>query len=81
MKRGDIVKKRGMKIGYLSQHFDLKNNNTIFEEMMEIFSHLKEIKKEYSQKRELGRLEMLLVLGKITESEKLKRIEIQQALS
>ena len=49
MKRGDIVKKRGMKIGYLSQHFDLKNNNTIFEEMMEIFSHLKEIKKEIDE--------------------------------
>lgn len=42
-KRGSISKKSGMKIGYLSQQNNLNGENTVFEEMMTIFSELKEI--------------------------------------
>ncbi len=44
MQRGEIVKKKESKIGYLSQHFNLNGENTIFEEIMDIFSNVSELK-------------------------------------
>lgn len=38
--RGTISKKNGLKIGYLSQHPDLSPENTVFEELMTVFSNL-----------------------------------------
>lgn len=38
--RGTISKKNGLKIGYLSQHPDLNPENTVFEELMTVFSNL-----------------------------------------
>jgi ATP-binding cassette subfamily F protein 3 len=40
--RGKIGKKGNLKIGYLSQNFDLEEKNTVFEELMSVFSHLQE---------------------------------------
>ncbi|TDT69781.1 ATP-binding cassette subfamily F protein 3 [Hypnocyclicus thermotrophus] len=39
---GTINKKRNLKIGYLSQHFELNEENTIFDELMSVFDYLKE---------------------------------------
>ena len=36
-KRGVISKKTGLKIGYLSQNFDLNLKNTVFEELLDVF--------------------------------------------
>lgn len=36
-KRGVISKKTGLKIGYLSQNFDLNLENTVFEELLDVF--------------------------------------------
>lgn len=41
-KRGTIVKKSGLKIGYLSQNPILNLENSIFEELMTVFDNLKE---------------------------------------
>lgn len=38
--RGTISKKGGLKIGYLSQHPDLNPDNTVFEELMTVFSNV-----------------------------------------
>lgn len=42
--RGEIVKKKESKIGYLSQHFNLNGENTIFEELMDIFANVSRLK-------------------------------------
>lgn len=71
-KRGNISKKSGMKIGYLSQQNTLTPENTIFEEMMTAFSDLKEIHHRMleiniSLANGLGNAEELLEeLGKIS---------------
>ncbi|MGB6129096.1 MAG: ABC-F family ATP-binding cassette domain-containing protein [Psychrilyobacter sp.] len=39
---GKIGKKGNLRIGYLSQNFDLDLENTVFDELMSIYSHLKE---------------------------------------
>lgn len=41
-KRGSISKKGGLKIGYLSQHFELDEENKVFDELMSVYSYLKE---------------------------------------
>ncbi|MGL4687287.1 MAG: ABC-F family ATP-binding cassette domain-containing protein, partial [Fusobacteriaceae bacterium] len=41
-KRGVISKKNGLKIGYLSQNFSLNENNSVFDELMEVYSELHE---------------------------------------
>ncbi len=41
-KSGTVSKKNGLKIGYLSQHFELCEENSVFDELMEVFSQLKE---------------------------------------
>ncbi|MCS5422861.1 MULTISPECIES: ABC-F family ATP-binding cassette domain-containing protein [Psychrilyobacter] len=40
--RGKIGKKGNLRIGYLSQNFDLNLENTVFDELMSVYSHLKE---------------------------------------
>ena len=40
--RGKIGKKGNLKIGYLSQNFDLNEENTVFDELMSMYSHLEE---------------------------------------
>jgi len=39
---GKIGKKGNLRIGYLSQNFDLNVENTVFDELMSTYSHLKE---------------------------------------
>jgi len=39
---GRIGKKGNLRIGYLSQNFDLNLENTVFDELMSMYSHLKE---------------------------------------
>ena len=39
---GKIGKKGNLRIGYLSQNFDLNLENTVFDELMSTYSHLKE---------------------------------------
>jgi len=41
-KFGNIVKKGNLSIGYLSQHFNLNEKNTIFDELLSVFNHLME---------------------------------------
>lgn len=41
-KRGTISKKNGLKIGYLSQNFNLNENNSVFHELMEVYHDLHE---------------------------------------
>lgn len=71
-KRGNISKKSGMKIGYLSQQNTLTPENTVFEEMMTAFSDLKEmhhrmLEINISLANGLGNAEELLEeLGKIS---------------
>ena len=50
-KSGTVSKKNGLKIGYLSQHFELCEENSVFEELMEVFSQLKE---DYKKIQELN---------------------------
>jgi len=45
-KKGEIIQKKGLRIAYLSQYFILENSNTIFDEVMGVFAHLEELKKE-----------------------------------
>ena len=55
---GDIFLSKGTSLGYLSQHLDLDENNSIYQEMILIFSHLLEMEKqlrEYEQK--MGQLQ------------------------
>ena len=40
--RGKIGKKGNLRIGYLSQNFDLNVENNVFDELMSVYSHLKE---------------------------------------
>lgn len=42
--KGEIVKKKGSKIGYLSQHFNLNGENTLFEELMDVFENVSRLK-------------------------------------
>ena len=49
-KRGSISKKGDLKIGYLSQNINVDYNNTIFEELMTVFS---DIKNDYKKIHEL----------------------------
>lgn len=49
--RGTISKKGGLKIGYLSQHPDLNMNNTVFEELMTVFSN---VQNDYHRIQELN---------------------------
>lgn len=39
-KYGDISRKKGLTIGYMSQNLEINDNNTIFEELMENFADL-----------------------------------------
>ena len=41
--KGDVSRKKGLKIGYLSQHIKLNYENSIFQEMMEVFSKQDEL--------------------------------------
>ncbi|MGL5051529.1 MAG: ABC-F family ATP-binding cassette domain-containing protein [Fusobacteriaceae bacterium] len=41
-KKGNISKKTGLKIGYLSQNTNLNPKNTVFDELMEVFKDLQE---------------------------------------
>lgn len=41
-KRGNISKKNGLKIGYLSQNFNLNEENTVFEELLDVYHELHE---------------------------------------
>lgn len=45
-KMGKIGKKGNLRIGYLSQNFDLNLENTVFDELMSVYSYLKEDYKE-----------------------------------
>ena len=47
---GRIGKKGNLRIGYLSQNFDLNLENTVFDELMSVFSHLRE---DYKKIQEL----------------------------
>ncbi len=49
--QGTISKKGGLKIGYLSQNFDLNKENRVFDELMSVFSYLK---KDYEKIQELN---------------------------
>lgn len=49
--RGTISKKGGLKIGYLSQHPDLNPANTVFEELMTVFSN---VQNDYHRIQELN---------------------------
>lgn len=49
--RGTISKKGGLKIGYLSQHPDLNPDNTVFEELMTVFSN---VQNDYHRIQELN---------------------------
>ena len=49
--RGTISKKGGLKIGYLSQHPDLNPVNTVFEELMTVFSN---VQNDYHRIQELN---------------------------
>jgi ATP-binding cassette, subfamily F, member 3 len=73
MKRGEIIKKRGMKIGYLSQHFDLHDSNTIFKEMLSTFSFLTEI----YEKIELLNHEVAVLKGDELEKKMKELSELQ----
>ncbi len=48
---GRIGKKGNLRIGYLSQNFDLNLENTVFDELMSVYSHLKE---DYKRIQELN---------------------------
>lgn len=37
---GNIVKKGSLKVGYLSQHFELDESKSVFDELMSVFSYL-----------------------------------------
>ena len=50
-RRGTISKKGGLKIGYLSQHFDLNEDARVFDELMSVYSYLKE---DYEKIQELN---------------------------
>ncbi len=50
-KRGTISKKGGLKMGYLSQHFELNEDNKVFDELMSVYSYLKE---DYERIQELN---------------------------
>jgi len=43
---GEIIKPKDVKVGYLSQHTGLDSNESIWNEMMEVFEHLIEQEKE-----------------------------------
>ncbi|CAK7044909.1 MAG: Energy-dependent translational throttle protein EttA [Peptostreptococcus russellii] len=49
--RGTISKKGGLKIGYLSQHPNLNPDNTVFEELMTVFSN---VQNDYHRIQELN---------------------------
>lgn len=49
--RGNMSKKGGLKIGYLSQNINLNKENRVFDEMMSVFSSLK---KDYERIQELN---------------------------
>lgn len=49
--RGTISKKSGLKIGYLSQHPNLNHDNTVFEELMTVFSN---VQNDYHRIQELN---------------------------
>jgi ATP-binding cassette subfamily F protein 3 len=49
--QGTISKKGGLKVGYLSQNFDLNEDNDVFDELMSVFSYLK---KDYERIQELN---------------------------
>lgn len=49
--RGTVSKKGGLKIGYLSQHPDLNPDNTVFEELMTVFSN---VQNDYHRIQELN---------------------------
>lgn len=51
--RGIITKKGNLKVGYLSQDVKLNEENTIFEELMSVYNHLK---KDYERIQELNHL-------------------------
>lgn len=51
--RGTISKKSNLKIGYLSQNSDLNKNNTVFEELMLVFSSVLE---DYNRIQEINSL-------------------------
>ena len=50
--RGKIGKKGNLRIGYLSQNFDLNLENTVFDELMSVYSHLK---KDYNDIQKLNK--------------------------
>ena len=50
-KRGTISKKGGLKMGYLSQHFDLDEDGLVFDELMSVYSYLKD---DYEKIQELN---------------------------
>lgn len=71
---GDIYKRRDLTIGYLPQHTTLESSKTIWEEMMEVFSHLTE------QERELRRLEEKMQDASSNDEELLQTYDrLQQA--
>ena len=49
--RGTIAKKGGLKIGYLSQNPRLNHDNTVFEELMTVFDH---VRQDYHRIQELN---------------------------
>lgn len=50
-KQGVISKKKKLNIGYLSQHFELNEEKTIFDELMSVYSYLQE---DYKRIQELN---------------------------
>ena len=43
---GDVFKKSSLKIGYMHQNISLQSENTIYQEMLEVFSYIHEIEAE-----------------------------------
>lgn len=55
---GDLFIARGSSLGYLSQHMDLDENNTIFNEMVLVFSHILEMEQQLRDyEQEMGNLQ------------------------
>lgn len=66
---GNIYKRKDIKIGYLPQHSKLESNQTIWEEMIEVFVHLQ------NQEKELRNMEQSM-----QEISQLNEIEYQALL-
>jgi len=49
---GEIALKKGAKMAYLSQHMDLDDGNTIYEELLAVFAHLADMETEIRRMEE-----------------------------